>query len=316
MIITKYLDICPTWQCNAKCPTCNSYKLGNQSLSIEQTQMIINEFQDLDRLVIEGGEPTLWKYLEYFVSQMLMTNVKKIAIITNGFATKRLENFGGIFDDFKDRLIFYISLNGIDKMHDLSRGIKGAFEKTTKSAFILKKMNYPVFFSFIGLKKNIDEYDKVKRFANYKNISTSVCLYSTRSKFEGHTWEAANEDKFYELLEKKLYEYNGFAKLAYKYLIKSLKKKKILPCDAGKIMLHINPYGIIKPCSMDEKMVLGHITNNSIKWKDNKEIKRILKRIPSKCQYQDGKICNDCYIFYTLMNNKIATLMRSLLWFL
>ena len=252
----KYLDICPTWRCNAKCPTCNSYNLEKTIISHEQIDVILKEkkFDGLRRVVIEGGEPTLWNDLEYFIRGMLDKGTKKICVITNGFLTTRLKNIGYRFQFDSDRVLFYLSLNGIGQTHDESRGVKNVFSKTVHSATALKQIGFFVSFSFVGLQRNIGEYDDVVQLGLDLGIPVAVCYYTHRTKFGDQTWDAAIPVEYNKLLDKRRRTYKGFARRAYGYFLRKVRKGELLPCDAGKDLIHINPDGLIRPCHMDDSI--------------------------------------------------------------
>ena len=314
----EYMDICPTWRCNAKCPTCNSYTLGSTTISRAQIDAILLEkrFNDLRRVIIEGGEPTLWNDLCYFIDGMLKKDTRKVCVISNGFKTKTLIEVADLFRNEQKRLLFYFSLNGIGEMHDASRGVKNVFSKTVKSAKAMKAYGFFVSFSFVGLKKNIGEYDDVVSLGRSLGIPVAVCYYTHRTKFGDHEWEAASEQQYNELLNQRLHAYKGFARRAYRLFLNNVRAKKLLPCDAGKTMVHIDPDGFVRPCHMDNSMSIGKVTDSGVVWDSGAKLERTLARIPEKCQYQNRngniELCNDCYIMFTLLRNKWRTEYQAL----
>lgn len=299
-----YLDICPLWRCNAKCPTCDAWKRDPKlELSVFQAEQILKEpkFRHLKRLVIEGGEPTLWPHLRWFVAQICQQNKQiVVAIITNGLSVYKIEELAEGLEPIRTRLRWYVSLNGIGSTHDDSRGVPGAFGKTLNSAIALRQRGYMVFFSFAPFKQNIGDYRRVVRLAESYNISMSICFPTSRAKFSDN-WELASKEDLNKLHADWLSRFNWRYKLAYGYLLYKAQNKEIMPCDAGKSMLHINPEGIIHACHMTNKYPLGGVSKNidTIVW-----FKPDISGIPEECQYEDGEFCVDCYPFTTINKRK------------
>ncbi len=297
-----YLDICPLWRCNAKCPTCDAWKRDPKlELSVPQTEQILKEpnFRHLKRLVIEGGEPTLWPHLRWFVAQTCQQNKKVVvAIITNGLATTKIEELAEGFEPIRTRLRWYVSLNGIGETHDKSRGVARAFEKTLNSAIALRQRGYMVFFSFAPFKQNIGDYREVVRMAESYNISMSICFPTSRAKFSDG-WDLADKKSLDDLHSDWLSRFGWRYKLAYGYLLNNAQNKKLMPCDAGKSMLHINPQGNIMACHMTDKHYQGQVWKEKIIWFDPD-----ISGIPSECQYENGEFCVDCYPFTTINKRK------------
>lgn len=294
----RYLDICPTWKCNAKCPTCNAWKRATNQLSEKQASNIINEFKHLQRVVVEGGEPFLWKQLDYFVANLLESNKKVIvSIITNGFLTSKILKFAKTMMPYKERMRWSVSLNGIGEIHDASRGVKNVYERSFNTGKSLKELGYITTFSFVGLKPNIQDYPKVLELAKGLNMDVSVCYYTHRSKYDNLTWQPADKEDYEAILENRRTRYNLFDRWMYEYFLYHANRFKPMECWAGRSMAHINPDGIIRPCHMDESMEIGKVTDEEVYFNEN--IEDTLKLIPSACQYKDGMLCNDCYITWT-----------------
>lgn len=297
----KHLDLCPTWKCDARCPTCNAWKRGDQELSHMQMAQICDYFKDLKQIVIEGGEPTKWGSLISFVYFIKCNN---ITIISNGLNIENIIDKAGnikISTGIK-KVKWLISLNGIGKVHDESRGIKGAFEKTAITIMELKKLGFEVSISYVPFVENYEEYWKVKGFAKEGGHGFCICYPVQAAKFgdQGQRWTMLPEDKIIELMEDYCETSRFFNKWAYRKFIKGVKDKKILPCWAGKNMVHINPDGKIRPCPFYEKMNIGVVWDEGIKIWDfaRKELQK--KIIPQNCQYSSGRLCNDCNIYYTM----------------
>ncbi|MFX0134128.1 MAG: radical SAM/SPASM domain-containing protein [Candidatus Hodarchaeota archaeon] len=294
----EYIDFCPTWKCNARCATCGAWKRSKKEISWKLYNQIIENFKKVKRLVIEGGEPTLWNYLYDFCYRFMKFHPKcKVIIITNGFLIERIDIIAGLLKrEFSKQLTWLVSLNGIGKTHDKSRGVKNVFEKTVESAKIIKSFGYSVAFSYVPFLENMDEYPQVKELGKSLGIPTWICYFSKAAKFGEHqSWTQETNKTIYNSYSDNL---KFFDKWTYEYFLNHVREKKVMPCWAGCSAIHINPEGIIRPCPFDESMVIGKLREDKIEFYSNR--KETIKRIPEQCQYQTGELCNDCIVFYSL----------------
>ena len=303
----RYLDLCPLWTCDARCPTCGAWQRDDTNLSFKQMDWIINHkfFRHVRYLIIEGGEPTLWEKFPAFVFGWHYAHPKcTIAIITNGFETERIRKQAIMFKEFQRCIRYNISLNGIGKTHDASRGRKGVFDKTVATAKMLKEMGYIVTFSFVPFQRNHEDYEAVVELGNSLGIYTDVCYPCDSGKFGDHiTWKPVDKERLREISDTKKRGRKWLDRWTYDYFNWHVERKALMPCWAGKGMAHINPQGVIRPCSMDETMELGRIYDDRI------DLTPRLKKIPESCQYASGDVCNQCYIFWSV-NRSILKVMK------
>ena len=318
----KYLDICPSWRCNARCSTCGAWKRDQKTeISRNQINRIVESelFKGLEYIVIEGGEPFVWTNLEYFVSKMVRQD-RMISIITNGLNTPRITDFAKTFNYANKNINFLLSLNGIGEIHDKSRGVKGAYDKLMKSMVALKESGFGISFSYVPFKENADHYIKVFELSKRLGIGMGVCWPSSSAKFgENITWN--NLDKS-QVIQMRRHQMENVpipksirgkarllkAKLTNEYFMDCAINKKLMPCDAGTSMAHINPEGKIRPCHLDESMILGVVTDDNIVMKNPEAYNMEIENIPKKCQFKTDEVCNDCYLTYTAKNKPLTLL--------
>jgi len=300
----KYLDLCPVWRCNARCPTCGSWKRDPKiEIGYFQSLGIVHapQFKFLEYVIVEGGEPMLWRHLGTFVKLIMLYHKNCIvAIITNGLAVDEVAHYAEAWKVFRKRLRWLVSLNGIDKVHDASRGAKGAYEKTVASARILKKVGHSVTFSFAPFVPNIGELWKVRKLGLQMDIPINICFPNFSGKFgDNLKWEFLSYSELRKLMEERMTEGGIWDRMALRCLYDSVRDKKLIPCWGGRQMIHINPKGIIRPCSMDETMQLGRVTERGVEDLDFSD----LERIPHECQYTPEGVCSDCYMLWTMRRN-------------
>jgi len=301
-----YVDFCPTWKCNARCATCGAWKRKPDEIQPELYNEIIENkfFRKLRKMIVEGGEPTLWNYLYDFLYRFMKLHPKcRTHVITNGFKTDTIKNIGGLLkNEFKTQLSWSVSLNGLGKTHDKSRGVKNVFDKTVESAKILKKYGYKTAFSYVPFKENVHEYDEVLKFAKSLNIELWVCYYSKSTKFGEHqTWTQEQSEAYDHVYDDTLNSQKFYQKWAYQYFLDHVRHKTVMPCWSGRSAIHIDPQGTIRPCHLDESMAIGELTPFGVSIIPERE--DVLKMIPEMCQYASGELCNDCYVFHTIRNS-------------
>lgn len=129
-----------TSKCSFKCPYCRS--VGGEDMAYEAAKSVVDLWcdQNLKNIRFSGGEPTLWKGLVELVAYAKSRGVERIALSTNGSASKELYDqlyVAGVTD-------FSVSLDACcaedgDKM---AGGIKGAWEKVCTNIKYLSTLSY------------------------------------------------------------------------------------------------------------------------------------------------------------------------------
>lgn len=144
----KLLVIKPTLACTSNCKTCHNRKelykkLSNQKvLSLEEWKKIISDAKELGakRLMISGGEPTLYKDLTKLITHGNEVGLK-VSVNTNGSLITE-EYARTLLDSGLDKI--HISLYGhTAEINDKIR-TKGLWEKTTNAIRICSKVGLTV----------------------------------------------------------------------------------------------------------------------------------------------------------------------------
>lgn len=290
----RYIDLCPSWECDARCPTCNAWKRDAGAMTHNQAMQIACSFPDCKTLIIEGGEPTRWQHLNDFVNWFEVIHEKcNITIITNGIDTENVLNKA---ESMSSRINFLISFNGFDDIHSQSRGVKGATEATLSTAMELKMMGFNVAFSYVPFQENYSEYEKIVEYCKKEGMGFGLCYPVKSGKFgdKGLRWELITDEQKDAIFAKHINSKRGYSKMVYDMFYQKARAKQLMPCLAGRSMLHINPQGIIRPCHLDETREIGRVGEDSIQWHLDK-IKQYRKEIPASCMYANGDLCNDCF---------------------
>ena len=299
------IDLRPTYRCNAKCPTCGSWKRKSPDLSYNQAMQISDNFRGLRKMIIEGGEPTLWQPLIPFINSL---DVEETAVITNAIHT---ENIRAVCEQSTpDKMRWVISLNGIGKTHDFMRGHKGAFYKLVRSCDIMKEHGYDMRFQFVCVAENIHELQDVKDFIKaeygreYINISypSSAGIYGENIKctyLDNKQMRSVLMSEEWSLSRSSLLN-----KIIHDIFTDKVSKKELIPCLYGRSKIHIRPDGLIQACQYDDSdaMQFGIVYDNRVVIYQHRR-KDICKNIIPKCQYKTGSLCSHEAMEYSIRHN-------------
>ncbi|NVM18598.1 MAG: radical SAM protein [Candidatus Lokiarchaeota archaeon] len=296
-----------TWECNSKCDSCSIWKIDpkkNDIMTLKELERFASSdlLKDVRRIVISGGEPFLLEDLPERL-QILHKSCPNayFGMTANGLTPERtLRLVKRIFKLSPDINIgsLGLSLNGPPEIHDRSRGIEKAFEKTIETYELIKDYA-PVRFSFTFLPYNINEYSWVKEFAKQKGTEVYICWTVISNRFFDRNFLGDITIKeFYQKLRPVLNEENF--KIRQRYLYNSFIEERHLDCTAFRDFFHIDPYGNIYPCNfkLTEDRIIGNVkeTNFAEIWSRKKVVEDIKS---GGCLYPNG-VCGDSDIFYSV----------------
>ncbi len=286
-----------TWRCNGNCVMCNISRLqdSTKTITLDEYEDMLSDkpfWSSLSTMNVTGGEPFLRKDLIDLILlwQDKCKNLQEIDISTNGFLTKKITGFvKEVVPSLRLNVGISVSLDGVGETHDRIRGVRGAFKKTSKTIFALKKLekqhdNLLLTTQCVVSQMNINHMQELQRFCNANGLPSSLTV-------------ASFQDPFYKNIDKRhlgltdeqvkgLFTRNHF--IDY-YTHKQIeKKKRFLPCDAGSGTFSINPYADVYFCNNLPKV--GNLREKAIReiWYSKKaaEIRNIIKK---------GDICKHCF---------------------
>jgi radical SAM family uncharacterized protein len=161
-----------TYNCNLKCKMCPFWKRSSQDLSLEKEKAILRQIYDsgVFGIAFEGGEPLLRKdlveILAYSRSLPLHTS-----LITNGTLLKsRIDEIAPYING-----VVYVSLDGLEKTHDMIRGVSGCFKKA-EQGINAAKQKVPVTINTTIMAENLHEIEDVVRLAKEMGVRISVAV--------------------------------------------------------------------------------------------------------------------------------------------
>lgn len=323
-----------TWKCNSKCVTCGIWKdktAGQNDLSVEEIDKFSRSkyFKKVEYITISGGEPTLRNDLPDIFS-VLHKNIPtaSFGITTHGMSPEIEERiFTKILKDNPDIKIGLVglSINGPPEIHDLTRGIKGSFEKTMQTYERLKNIVHCKF-SFTFCKQNVNYFKWVLDYARKQGTQAYICWTVMNERFNVADenlvfWKPGMDKVLENYLETECHAPKTFMdriksviylprSITTGYLYDSVISRRIMPCFAGSQIVHIDPEGYVYPCNF--KLSKDRIMGN-LREKDFDEIwesmsPEILKEISAgKCMYPNG-LCGDSDIYPSICNSPPSVL--------
>jgi len=162
-----------TDRCNFNCLHCRNQLItkSQRNLDFIYFVTIIDDVASMGvfRFGISGGEPFLRDDLEELIQHAIVRGIPRVFVSTNGskITEQRLQGLAG----FRDRLIFKISLDGPEDVHDAIRGVRGAFEAFTHSAALLKSKSFDFHITTALMRSNVGHIRETVQFARNTGCS-------------------------------------------------------------------------------------------------------------------------------------------------
>jgi MoaA/NifB/PqqE/SkfB family radical SAM enzyme len=157
-----------TYNCNLRCKMCPFWKRPSQDSSIEQEKAILKRIYDSGTCAIafEGGEPLLRKDLVEILafSRSLPMHT---SLVTNGtLLESRIDEIVQCING-----VVYVSLDGLEKTHDMIRGVSGCFRKAVRG-IMASREKVSVTINTTIMAENIHEIEDLVKLAREldKNI--------------------------------------------------------------------------------------------------------------------------------------------------
>ena len=248
--LTVSLEV--TKRCNARCDFCDYWKITDRDEMTDFTD-VVRHFDPLV-VVFTGGEPML--------RRDLVPIVKSIKDIP-GFRYLTLLTHGGFLSEKKIRDLvdagcnqINISMNYPDARQDTERGLPNLFAKLEATVPRMVKEGMKCFaFASMLMVDNMHDAEPLIRLAHAWGINIAFSGYNDMKN--GNQTHFVDEDKMAEFRRvceriKELKRELGNV-MTSDYFFDTLpefySKREIGGCQAGKIMVHVSPKGMVQPCA-------------------------------------------------------------------
>ncbi|MDI6782759.1 MAG: radical SAM protein [bacterium] len=283
MQLPQYLNLLPSYLCNARCQICNIWQKNPETQRRKSDELTIPFYRELfnspwlkelRHISISGGEPFLYPQLVELI-QLIPTSVV-VTIATNAAVPMLLIHPFLPQLANRDKLYLQISIDGAEQSHNQLRGIPIAYQTALELIIAAQNYSIPFYFSMVINTVNYAELDAVYSLA--KKYDTFVQFnpihpgdyYQNPELKELTNWTQLQILQVEEQLERIIPDSRlrgndprggndvipakaGITpeEIAfYQQIPNYLRHQKIeVPeCYAGRIAIYLDPYGSIFPC--------------------------------------------------------------------
>ena len=273
-----------TAACQSRCKTCNigfeyrkDPKRKEKDLKLDEIEMIFKTLGHIYFFNISGGEPFLRKDLPEIIG--LACQYLKPKIIhtpTNAIASERVRDLTlrsmEIISQYDSEIPLTVkpSIDGIGKVHDEIRGVKGNFKQLEKTISYLKDIEkeFPNFHLELGTvvsRFNVDHLSEIKDYVHtlgvqsYRNeiaeqrtefFNLEDSITPDAETYERLMSEFSTKIKEHISQKRKLAKVTESLRLVYYDLVVRIlrEQRQVIPCYAGISNVHINFDGEVWPC--------------------------------------------------------------------
>lgn len=325
------LEFFLTFCCNSRCKTCNIWEIYLKNSSEKAKELKTKEVIQIVRSVkkyllwisFSGGEPTQREDLEDIAIAIYneCSNLSIMSFSSNGLSPELIEKkFSNIAQACPEIDIFItLSLDGLGKLHDEIRGVKGAFGKVEQSFLYLKEIektfkNFHVSYQLTLSKFNAGSFVELFNYAHQKTSMNIISLAYDNVTVTGGKLSVDIRDnglKFSQIVEEIYRRYpvseliDIIPKIYLKLAIPYVKTgKSLISCSAGFSNVTINPYGQVLPCE-NTKLILGDLRE----W--NYNLDDLLKNGEMRKKIKSFKNCRDCWSNCTAYPSMYQSFFKS-----
>ncbi len=314
----NFASIGVTWQCNARCKACTVWEIEKEDYMLPKHYAKLPQLKDIN---ITGGEPFLRKDLVEVIDVIHKHNKNaRLVFSSNGMLSNLIvDKVKEIKKKLGARMGIRISIDGIEKIHERSRGITGAFDKAMTTIEKLKQLEVnDLGLAFTLADDNIDQLEKVYDLSKNLKIQFTFCGITHNSEVlfgenvNKPLWDFEKLQQQLTLFTKKcLCSYNikswyrAFYHAGIYYHAKTGKRN--IPCEAGKAFFYMHPNGDIFPDMVLNKK-FGNLEKQTFEdiWFGNnaQEFRKWISNI-NNCQKHCWMVCT---VSPWMINNKFKLL--------
>lgn len=344
-----------TAACQSRCKTCqigqmfcNDPSRPEKDLKLDEIEKIFKTMKPVYFFNMSGGEPFMRKDLPQIVA--LACKYLKPRVIhtpTNAIMSKTIiantEKIIKIIRRYDPTVPFTVkpSIDGVGKLHDEIRGVKGNFDKLLETIEGLKKLeekydNFHLELGTVISNFNIDHLDEIEDFVHslgvesYRN-EVAECRTEFFNLDDPITPPADVYQKLIKDFARKVEENIGKKKSlaktteAMRVVYYDLAGKilethtQVIPCYAGVSNVHINYDGGVWPCCVlgyDQEMGNLRDFNYDFQklWYSSKakQVRKYIKEKNCACPLANQAYSNELMHFPSLFKAGIKTLQYSL----
>ena len=280
---TTIANFAVTYRCNGRCKNCNIWKMETPErgeMSVYEIQGLFESNRDFLRDVrsiqITGGEPFLREDLPELIST-IHHQIPNCTywIPTNGTIPKTVETTAKMLETLESSSLgISVSVDGLERTHDLIRGYEGCFRRameTLRSLSTLRDEHQNLALS-VGMTVTPENYEEIWEVTQMAKLFGAEFTFRTVSRSEiyyRNPAEALNPastaDQILPTIQAigwNLLKTKGLraSTPTLRYMQGALNnirapERRGLPCSAASDSFFLDPYGNVYPCIfMDEPL--------------------------------------------------------------
>jgi len=259
-----------TWDCNARCRTCNVHRQRAENLTADEWGRV---FEGLGHspfwATFSGGEPFLRRDLpEIAIDLHRRCRPKVINIPSNGLLTERVRDGAARVIEACPgaRLVINLSVDEIGERHDELRGVPGNYERVMKTFQALKALssdNLTVGFHTVISRFNVERVPEIHRTLEalgpdslISEIAEERVELDTVGKEITPSAEAYARAADFLVGELKAHRRRGAGRVARAFRMEYYRQaaqllarpQEIIPCYAGVASGQVAPDGTVWAC--------------------------------------------------------------------
>ena len=282
-----YIIFFVTHRCNAACPFCfdreNREKTdSSRELDIDAIKKIASNWRSPLQVTLTGGEPFLKKDLPDIALAWIEAGAVSLTIATNATLTERVfETVSLILEKSPDIFLdLNISICGPEKLHNEILGIPGAYKKAFDTARGLFKLQEKHRGFRIGATVTVSGANQEEAVQTVSDLADSGLFKRVQPLWvRGKPFDESSllcDFSVYEeakdvLVRKSLSSGTGRVKEALSKMVRDdvadivTGKDAIHPCQAGRTMVTIDPFGEVYPCEILEQELPSGVPDKNIR---------------------------------------------------
>lgn len=297
-----------TNRCNARCFMCNVWKMQDNAAPSLPQEIPLEGYERfcavnrsflsrLTRISLTGGEPTLRRdFVE--IAKVFSEAFPRadMSVNTNGFSTRRILESAQKILEFRKKLIFMVSLDGIGEAHDATRGVRNVFPKVLDTIDGLLEMKragagLKVEVNHVMTERNAEELPRVAKFCRQRGIYLNPIYVIPGQLYDN---EEVNLSYSAPLREKLMSHVRDLMRddhsLQLREVLEMLEgKPRDFDCWAGRVIFVLEDDGELYPNGGCPKgYLLGNVKDFDY------DLRRLLRSKQARAVIQQAKRCRLC----------------------
>lgn len=269
-------------RCNHRCVMCDIWKHPTDGLPLPDIERIFSQpfFDNFERVILAGGEPTIRKDLvevaSFFIKRM--RRMRAMAILTNGYSTKKtVESAQAILDRMDAAgsgqiLAVQISLDGIGEVYNQIRGIDKAWLRTHETVLQLRALskrrsNLSLMLHVVMQPRNLEQLDTIDEFARELGIPIlfspaviSDTYFGNANNENSLEFDDAQKARARDFILSRDASYTDAQPFYYKDIANMLQgAQRSRRCMMGYYIMYVRMDGKVFPCINSGDAVLGDL---------------------------------------------------------